>query len=156
MKNDHIWAKWAANAAQTSPKLGELHGHENQVNTFHTNGNGASTREAAPAGEAAEEECCRNGLTMEAQGDIFQVQGDIDLYVAPVFRQRALEHIHSAENPRLDLRQVPFLDSAGLAALLSLCREAKGMGKELRLMASGSPRRVLRITGIDRMLPIDD
>jgi anti-anti-sigma factor len=54
------------------------------------------------------------------------------------------------------LRGVAFVDSAGLAALLALSREAGAAGKTLRLMVSGSPRRVLHVTGLDRMLALEE
>ena len=96
-------------------------------------------------------------LRMEPREEGLYVQGDIDLYVAADFRQRALEYIRSAgASPCLDLTEVPFLDSAGLAALLGLSREAKTTGKTLRLRVTGGPRRVLRITGIDRMLALEE
>ena len=156
MNKEHIWARGVAVAtAGTAPKLGDLHRNEGRIETFQRNGTEAPVR----AGEASSQEAeldTRSGLTMEAEGDVLSVQGDIDLHVAPVFRQRALEHIRAADRPQLDLNRVPFLDSAGLAVLLSLSREAKSVGKELRLKACGSPRRVLRITGIDRMLQLEE
>ncbi|MBC8103182.1 MAG: STAS domain-containing protein [Cytophagales bacterium] len=92
---------------------------------------------------------------MEAEGTLI-VSGDIDLHQAPEFRARAETFIQDNAQPRMDLSQVPFLDSAGLAALLSLSRTAKAQDKSLRLIVTGSPRRVLRITGIDRVLILED
>ena len=54
------------------------------------------------------------------------------------------------------LSGVLFLDSAGLATLLALSKIARTENKDLRLVATGSPRRVLRITGIDRVLTLED
>jgi anti-anti-sigma factor len=104
----------------------------------------------APAGNEADE------LTMEVEGDLLRVRGDVDLYVAPVFQERALQHVRTSAAPRIDMTEVPFLDSAGLASLVTLFREAQSANKMLRLTVGGSPRRVLRITGIDRMMNIDE
>lgn len=95
-------------------------------------------------------------LVMESRGDTLLVHGDVDLHQAAAFRRGAEAHIHRAAQPRLDLSGVPFLDSAGLAALIALARLAQGEGKSLRLVVTGSPRRVLKITGIDRMLLLED
>ena len=95
-------------------------------------------------------------LVMEEHGDTLSVAGDVDLHQAHEFRARAEAFIRSHEQPRLDLSQVPFLDSAGLATLLALSRQAKTDGKLLRLVVTGSPRRVLKITGIDRVLVLED
>lgn len=109
-----------------------------------------SSNGAAPLPAEAEE------MTMQTEGDLLRIRGDIDLYVAPVFQQRATEHIRAAEAPRIDMSEVPFLDSAGLAALVMLVREAQSTGKTLRLTVGGGLRRVLRITGIDRMMNIEE
>jgi anti-anti-sigma factor len=91
----------------------------------------------------------------EADGTLI-VSGDLDLHQAPAFREQAEKYIHSTPNPRLDISRVPFLDSAGLATLLALSRLAKEQNKAVRLIAAGSPRRVLKITGIDRVLLLED
>jgi anti-sigma B factor antagonist len=95
-------------------------------------------------------------LTMHQEGDTLLVNGDIDLHQADKFGKEAEAHIRQAAHPRLDLSGVSFLDSAGLATLLALSKIARSENKDLRLVATGSPRRVLRITGIDRVLSLED
>ncbi len=95
-------------------------------------------------------------LHIEENNGTLLVSGDIDLHQAPEFRKRAELFINTTLNPRLDITRVAFLDSAGLATLLALSRYAKDQDKSVRLIASGSPRRVLKITGIDRVLVIED
>ncbi len=95
-------------------------------------------------------------LRMETEGDLLRVTGDIDLYVASAFQERGTAHVRTSPAPRVDMMGVPFLDSAGLAALVSLAREAQSSGKTLRLRVAGSPRRVLRITGIDQMITVEE
>lgn len=95
-------------------------------------------------------------LEMHDEGDTLFVSGDIDLHQASKFGERAEMHIRQTESPRLDLTGVLFLDSAGLATLLSLSKLAQTQDKTLRLVATGSPRRVLKITGIDRVLSVED
>jgi len=108
-------------------------------------------------GEASTSVLNEDGLlTIEVRGDTLAAAGDIDLYRAPEFRERAEAFIRTVPQPRLDLSLVPFLDSAGLATLLALSRIAKSESKTLRLVVTGSPRRVLKITGIDRVLVLED
>lgn len=95
-------------------------------------------------------------LTTEIQGETLLVGGDIDLYVAADFRQFGEKHVLEYTNPVIDLFGVPFLDSAGLAALLSIARIARTNGRSLTVRATGNPRRVLRITGVDRMVTVED
>jgi anti-sigma B factor antagonist len=93
---------------------------------------------------------------MHTEGDTLVVSGDIDLYQAPAFRSAAEAHIAAIAQPRFDLSGVPFLDSAGLATLLYLSRQAGEQEKTLRMVVTGGPRRVLKITGIDRVLMLED
>lgn len=95
-------------------------------------------------------------LTSEVRGETLLVGGDIDLYVAADFRQIGEKHVLEHPNPVIDLSAVPFLDSAGLAALLSVARVARTNARTLRVRATGNPRRVLRITGVDRMVTVED
>ena len=95
-------------------------------------------------------------MTTHAEGDTLRVTGDIDLYMAPRFRADAEAHIDAVALPRFDLTGVPFLDSAGLATLLYLSRHAAAQNKTLRMVVTGAPRRVLKITGIDRVLQLED
>lgn len=109
--------------------------------------------QSAPTPNTVEDD---NALYIEQQGDTLVVVGDIDLHQAGEFRERAEAYIQDAPQPRLDLSRVPFLDSAGLATLLALSRLARSQNKSLRLIVTGSPRRVLKITGIDRVLVLED
>ncbi len=94
-------------------------------------------------------------LRMHTDGDTLFVAGDVDLYQAASFREVAERHLRGTPEPRIDLRQVDFLDSAGLATLLSLSRLARKEEKMLRIVAIGNPRRVLRITGLDSILSVE-
>ena len=95
-------------------------------------------------------------LVITREGGVLRVSGDVDLNAAAEFREKASEHVREAAEPRLDLTGVGFLDSAGLAVLVTLVREAQAEGKTLHLSVTGGPRRVLRITGLDRMMAIDE
>lgn len=58
-------------------------------------------------------------------------------------RRDGIEHID------VDLDRLTFLDSSGISALLVALREAKGLGRTLRVRnADGIVARVLTITGI--------
>jgi anti-sigma B factor antagonist len=84
--------------------------------------------------------------------------GEIDLHTAPAFRDEMLTAI-TRDSPRLivDLSEVTFLDSSGLAALVSALRRARDEGGWVRLVGPTSgPRKVLRIVQLDRVFPIHD
>lgn len=95
-------------------------------------------------------------LITETQGDTLLLTGDIDLYVAAAFREAGEIHVREHAEPVIDLTGVPFLDSAGLASLLSIARVARNHDRVLHIAATGNPRRVLRITGVDQMISMLD
>jgi len=95
-------------------------------------------------------------LITEARGSTLMLTGDIDLYVAGAFREAGEAHVRDHDEPVIDLSGVPFLDSAGLASLLSIARAARNHNRTLHVVANGNPRRVLRITGVDQLLAMRD
>jgi anti-anti-sigma factor len=82
------------------------------------------------------------------------VQGDLDLGAAPTLD----EHLRSLERDGveaiiLDLRDLSFLDSTGLRALLGASGRASNDGHRLAIVgASGPARRLFEITGTERIL----
>ena len=83
---------------------------------------------------------------------VVRVKGEIDVYTAPQLREKVLELIGDGVlHVIADLRDVEFLDSTGLGAIV-------GGHKRLRthdgsLVLAASPERIVRlfrITGLDR------
>lgn len=58
----------------------------------------------------------------------------------------------------LDLSGVPFLDSAGMAVLVSLLKRARQVGGDVQLVwpAEEAARRILRLTKFDRVFTMSD
>ncbi|WP_446218892.1 STAS domain-containing protein [Micromonospora sp. IBHARD004] len=85
--------------------------------------------------------------------------GEIDMASVPAFDQvlDALLDRPGVVEILIDLADVPFLDSTGVAALLRGAAEAVGRGATLRV---ANPRpvvaRVLRITAVDVLLGLTD
>lgn len=78
----------------------------------------------------------------------------VDAFNAPVLRER-LERL-LAEDVRhfvLDLSAVPFLDSAGMAVLVSVLKRARQVGGDVKLIwpREEAARRILRLTKFDRV-----
>jgi anti-sigma B factor antagonist len=68
--------------------------------------------------------------------------------------QALREHERTARRLVLDLSKLRFLDSAGLALLIAQHRRAQQDGTQFAIAnASGDVRRVLAISGLDRLLP---
>ncbi len=92
------------------------------------------------------------------RGCTISVRGDVDATTAPALRAKLLEVLRRAGDVELDLRDVTFLDSAGLTALVAAHQEASSTGRTLR-MRCGTSRAVLRpleITGLTSVFTIVD
>ena len=78
------------------------------------------------------------------------VDGDVDLSNADELEGRAAVHIEAgATTVLVDLAGVPFIDSAGINALVKAHRRAEERGRTLRVTrASDIVREVLELTGV--------
>ena len=93
-----------------------------------------------------------------ATGWVLSVRGDVDACTAPRLGDLLLDVLSrpGAADVDLDLREVTFLDSAGLTALVAAHQEARRTGRLLRV-TPGTARAVVRplqITGLTTVLDI--
>jgi anti-sigma B factor antagonist len=82
--------------------------------------------------------------------------GELDAYTVGQFRDRLAE---LASSPRLliDLSSVPFMDSAGLGALIGGIRRAREAGGDVAVACSRPTlTRLLHTTGFDRIVPVTE
>jgi anti-sigma B factor antagonist len=89
---------------------------------------------------------------------VFQVSGEVDAYTAPMLREQLRElAAKGAVHLIADLRQVGFLDSTGLGALVAARTTASEHGAALPLVCTH--QRILKlftITGLDGVFQIYD
>ena len=86
-------------------------------------------------------------------------QQRIDAFSAPELRARLDQLLESGvQRVVLDLSEVPFLDSAGMAVLVSLLKRARQVGGDVRLVwpTEEGARRLLRLTKFDRVFTMFD
>jgi len=97
-------------------------------------------------------------ITIEKGDDytLCRPAGELDAYTVGQFRE-ALASL--ADEPRLliDLSDVPFMDSAGLGALIGGIRRAREAEGEV-VVACSRPTltRLLHTTGFDRIVPVTE
>ncbi|SDI26287.1 anti-sigma B factor antagonist [Sinosporangium album] len=87
---------------------------------------------------------------------VVAVEGELDLYTAPVLRDEVREAIRQ-DGPRLvlDLESLSFMDSSGLSVLIEAWRLATGDGGGVCLARPQSPvARILATTGLDRRIKV--
>jgi anti-sigma B factor antagonist len=88
---------------------------------------------------------------------VLHVVGEVDTLTAPVLRTRLDEHLAEVELLVLDLTDVTFLGSAGLAVLVAAKDEADRAGHRLRLVpGSRIVVRALEATGLLTLFDLAD
>lgn len=94
--------------------------------------------------------------TLLSENPTVYLSGEIDIQASTVLRERLLDALRSTTGLLvLDLSQVSFCDASGLAVLVGIQRRARAQGVTIALSApSACVSRILRITGLDRSLPI--
>ncbi len=92
----------------------------------------------------------------QAGGTICKPEGDLDAYTVGKFRT-ALSELEGVDRVVVDLTEVPFMDSAGLGALIGYMRRARENEHKV-MVVSNRPAitRLLHTTGFDRIVPISE
>jgi anti-sigma B factor antagonist len=89
---------------------------------------------------------------------VVDVKGEVDLYTVPKLKER-LADLSSSGRHRVavNLENVEFLDSTGLGVLIGGLKRAREAGGSLALVGPREHvRKVLTITGLDRVFPVHD
>jgi anti-sigma B factor antagonist len=99
-------------------------------------------------------------VSIEGDGDtaLIRLEGELDLTCEEKFRADIASRVASwcPSTVIVDLDRLTFIDSRGLRMLLGLGAAAREGGFDLTLIhAGGQVRKVLRITRLDRLLPLD-
>ena len=83
------------------------------------------------------------------------VAGEIDAYTAPKLREELLPHAVGNCTIIVNLKNVSYLDSTGLGVFVSLFKQQKKNGGELKLIElSDRLNRLFKITGLSNILDI--
>ena len=82
--------------------------------------------------------------------------GELDAYTVGAFRD-ALGGLADKRYLLIDLSSVPFMDSAGLGALIGGIRRAREAGGDVAVACSRPTlTRLLHTTGFDRIVPVTE
>lgn len=87
-------------------------------------------------------------------GVALRLEGEVDSSTAAVLRD-AFRRVPKGEAVVVDLQRVPFMDSAGLGALICGIRELRtSRGAVALCVKRGGVQHLLSVTGFDRIVPI--
>lgn len=96
----------------------------------------------------------------ESKGStIFDVSGDIDLAHSPEMRKALLGEIKEKKVPKvfLNLREVRYIDSSGIASLVEGLKASRDVGSRLILFGlSTSVREVMQLSRLQKIFEIYD
>ena len=90
---------------------------------------------------------------------VVKPHGRVDAFTVPSLRERFGQFLHDGVVQFVcDLSQVPFIDSAGMAALVALLKHTREQGGDVKLVwpSEETARRVLNLTRFDRVFEIAD
>ena len=95
---------------------------------------------------------------LEKQGaSIVVFTGEIDLESSPAARETLLKCVEHTSNVIVDLSEVSYIDSSGVASLVEALQAAKKQGGQFALAAVSEPtRRVLELARLDKVFTLYD
>jgi anti-sigma B factor antagonist len=100
-----------------------------------------------------------NECKAEFDGDfvLVRVRGEVDLSWSQGLRKTILDALGRARAVGVELSEVSYIDSSGIAALVEGFQSARGKGQRFALVAaSASVRAVLELARLDRVFPMVD
>ncbi len=89
--------------------------------------------------------------------DVIHWAGSVDLEHSPGVRQRLLDAVAARVNVFVDLSEVTYIDSSGIACLVEALQTARNHGANLGLISvSRQAMRVLELARLDMVFSIHD
>jgi anti-sigma B factor antagonist len=96
-------------------------------------------------------------LSHSTRAIVIALGGELDVICADTFKRRLAEATEAEpDDVVIDLRELTFMDSTGLALLLAVNDMSRDGGFTLTLVSTGEgfPSRIFRMTGTDKILPL--
>lgn len=89
--------------------------------------------------------------------DILELSGEIDFHHSPAVREDVLAGLDGGRNFLVDLTNVSYIDSSGIASLVEGLQHAKGKGLKFGLVGvKDGVMNVLKLTRLDKVFPMFD
>jgi anti-sigma B factor antagonist len=89
--------------------------------------------------------------------DVLRLAGNVDLEHSPDIRKTLLDAVAERVNVLVDLSEVTYIDSSGIACLVEALQTARSRGANLGLISvSRQAMRVLELARLDMVFSIHD
>ena len=93
----------------------------------------------------------------EQDATVVAFEGDVDLQSSPDARKVLLEMVGKGKPIMVDLSEVGYIDSSGVASLVESFQAARKSGQDLVLISvSDGAKRVLELARLDKVFTICD
>ena len=94
-------------------------------------------------------------ISNEGPFTIIALSGDVDLQYSPDAREQILKYLNSGNHVMVDLAQVNYIDSSGVASLVEGYQVAKSKNLQFGLLGvSTTALQVLQLARLDQVFPI--
>ena len=94
-------------------------------------------------------------IRTEGPYTVIALAGEVDLYYSPVARQQILANLNKGHHVLVDLSDVKYIDSSGVASLVEGYQLAKNKHLEFGLLGvSDNAMQVLQLARLDKVFPI--
>ncbi len=98
-----------------------------------------------------------NNMSKAENQDVLRLAGSVDLEHSPDIRRTLLDAVAKRVNVFVDLSEVTYIDSSGIACLVEALQAARDHGANLGLVAvSRQAMRVLELARLDMVFSIHD
>lgn len=88
---------------------------------------------------------------------VIRLSGDVDLQYSPLAREQILKYLNDNHHVMVDLSEVKYIDSSGVASLVEGYQVAKSKQLQFGLVGvSESAMQVLQLARLDKVFPIHD
>jgi len=99
----------------------------------------------------------KHEILEKQDASVIVFKGEIDLESSPAAREILLKFFNHTGNVIVDLSEVTYIDSSGVASLVEALQAAKKNGSQFALAAVSEPtRRVLELARLDKVFTLYD
>lgn len=96
-------------------------------------------------------------LRSEGRFDVLELNGEIDLHFSPQLREHILASLKNGQALLIDMANVSYIDSSGIASLVEGFQTAKSSNLHYGLLSISDPAlQVLTLTRLDQVFSLYD
>ena len=93
----------------------------------------------------------------QGQYTVLSLNGEVDLNCSPDARKQILKYLNNKENLLVDMSEVEYIDSSGVASLVEGFQLSRSLKLDFALVGVSRPAmQVLQLAKLDKIFPVYD